>query len=185
MQRTVCTIWGTSPELNKLSPASIECGIPQGFCYSSQKMIHTCFGKKSNRIQKKKKVITHCLEKVHILCYSVTIIIEKRSHPLIFDVCHRLPKMYTNSLHFFTGRDGRAPSLSLGLDTWFALASGTVANTTESETWEVPVPWGLPSLAGWMPSILCTSLGQPAGDGGSTCRDTCFLSQYIMGWFVM
>ena len=66
---------------------------------------------------KKKNVITHCLEKVHILRYSITIIIEKRSHPFIFDVCGRLPKMYKNSLHFFPGRGGRGPALSLGLDT--------------------------------------------------------------------
>lgn len=49
--------------------------------------------------------------------YSITIIIEKRSHPLIFDVCGKLPKMYKNSLHFFPGRGGRGPALSLGLDT--------------------------------------------------------------------
>lgn len=116
MQRTVCTIRGSSPELNKLSPASLQCGVPQGFCDSSQKMVHICFGKKNNRIQKK-NVITHCLEKVHILRYSITIIIEKRSHPFIFYVCGRLPKMYKNSLHFFPGRGGRGPALSLGLDT--------------------------------------------------------------------
>lgn len=103
MPCTVCTIWGTSPELDKLSPASLECGIPQGFCYSSQKMIHTCFGKKrTGYTHTHTNVITHCPEKVYILCYC-NHYNRRRSLPSIAKFLAFLPRKRWWSSFFESG----------------------------------------------------------------------------------
>lgn len=131
--------------LDKLSPASLNVVYHY---YSSQKMIHTCFGKKRDRIY------THTHKCNYSLSREVYLFVLLWTHYNRRRNLYRLP----NSWHFSPGG---------GWALFFESGFGHVICSGQWDSSKYNIikrprhacAKGLSSVAGWMPSILCTSLG--------------------------